>query len=378
LVGGIVGREVVSELIELSSVISDIYDAAMEPSLWQQALSSICLFIGAPSAVLYWHDAATERSEALHLFNDEPEYTRLYFEKYLPLNPMFPAATFVDAGVVTTSEDIMPRSELVKTRFYNEWIKPQGLEDSLSVNLEKGVLRASLLNVRTAIVPTEAMRHRLTLLVPHLQRSVSIGRLFDQGSAKEDALTRTLDHVRAAVFLIAVDGTLTFVNARAKQLLDDAALVCEHDGILRAVEADTDAMLQRLIKSASEGDASLGTLDVALPMTTLPEEQWFAHVLPLSSGQRRNASGASSASAALFIRQAAPNAPPPLETIAKRHALSAAEVRILDAMLKVDGVKEVARLLGLSEATVKTHLQNLFRKTKTTRQSELVKLIAGL
>jgi DNA-binding CsgD family transcriptional regulator len=377
LVDGIVGREVVSELIELSSVISDIYDAAMEPSLWQQALASICLFVDAPSAVLYWHDAATERSEALHLFNDDPEYTRLYFEKYLPLNPMFPAATFVDVGIVTTSDDIMPRSELVKTRFYNEWIKPQGLEDALSVNLEKGVMRASLLNVRTAIVPTEAMRHRLALLVPHLQRAVSIGRLFDQVSAKEDALTRTLDHVRAAVFLIAADGTLTFANGRAKQLLDDAALVCERDRVLRAVEADTDAALQRLIISASEGDASLGTLGVALPMTTVPGQQWFAHVLPLSSGKRRSAGGAHAASAAVFVRQATANALPPLETIAKRHKLSAAEVRILDAMLKVDGVKGVAELLGLSEATVKTHLQNVFRKTKT-RQSELVKLIAGL
>ncbi len=27
-------------------------------------------------------------------------YTKLYFEKYLPMNPMFPAATFVDVGVV--------------------------------------------------------------------------------------------------------------------------------------------------------------------------------------------------------------------------------------------------------------------------------------
>jgi hypothetical protein len=33
---------VVSELIELSAVIGDIYDAAMDRALWQQALASIC------------------------------------------------------------------------------------------------------------------------------------------------------------------------------------------------------------------------------------------------------------------------------------------------------------------------------------------------
>jgi len=45
---------------------------------------------------------------------------------------------------------------------------------------------------------------------------------------------------------------------------------------------------------------------------------------------------------------------------------------------KVSGVKAIAELLGLSQATVKTHLQNLFRKTDTGRQSELVKLVAGI
>jgi len=38
----------------------------------------------------------------------------------------------------------------------------------------------------------------------------------------------------------------------------------------------------------------------------------------------------------------------------------------------------MAEMLGLSQATVKTHLQNLFRKTGVSRQSELVKLVAGI
>jgi hypothetical protein len=64
------------------------------------------------------------------------------------MNPMVPAATFLEAGVVTTSDDIMPNSELVRTRFYKEWIEPQGIADSLAVNLEKGTTRSSLINIR--------------------------------------------------------------------------------------------------------------------------------------------------------------------------------------------------------------------------------------
>src|ERR1700761_1450448 len=103
---------VTSELVELSKVIADIYDATIEPTLWQQALASICNFVGGHGAVLFWHDAAPQNAEALHLYNDDPAYTRLYFEKYLPMDPFFPASSFIEAGIIHRSSEIVPQSEL--------------------------------------------------------------------------------------------------------------------------------------------------------------------------------------------------------------------------------------------------------------------------
>ena len=170
-------------------------------------------------------DSALQRSEALHLYNVDPYYLRLYFEKYLPLNPMFPASTFVDEGVVVADEDIMPRAELNKTRFYKEWIQPQGTLGALSVNLEKGITRASMINVRLTVPLQQEMRHRLALLVPHLQRAVAIGRLFDQHRATEGALTETLDHVEAAVYLVGANAQIVFTNDIAKKMLAEGVLV---------------------------------------------------------------------------------------------------------------------------------------------------------
>jgi DNA-binding CsgD family transcriptional regulator len=66
-----------------------------------------------------------------------------------------------------------------------------------------------------------------------------------------------------------------------------------------------------------------------------------------------------------------------LEVIANTFKLTTAEMRVLMMIMQFSGVGEIAPALGLSEATVKTHLQRIFAKTDTNRQADLVKLVAG-
>jgi DNA-binding CsgD family transcriptional regulator len=70
-------------------------------------------------------------------------------------------------------------------------------------------------------------------------------------------------------------------------------------------------------------------------------------------------------------------APYPTEVAARQFQLTPSEVRVLDAVLKVSGVSEIADALGVSESTVKTHLQNIFGKTGVRRQADLIKLVAA-
>jgi DNA-binding CsgD family transcriptional regulator len=360
----------------LSNVICDIYDAAIDPTRWQRALENTCAFVGGSSAVLFWHDAATERSEALHLFNEDPHYTKLYFEKYLTMNPVFPAATFMKAGEVHTTNDIVPQEELVKTRFYKEWVEPQGIVDAIAVNLEKGIMRASLLNIRMhttdGVADEEALR-RTRLLVPHYQRAVAIGRLFDQSKAAEAALAETLDHFETAVFLVASNGRIMFANGPARTMIEDGSLLRQQEDTLVAVVPESNRVLKDILAAAEKDAAS-----VAIPLSSSPQDRWFANVLPLTSGTRRRTAEMYSAAAAVFVRKTPTENPAPLEALAKQYRLTASEVRILDAVVKVGSVKAMAEMLGISQATVKTHLQNVFRKTDTSRQSDLVRLIAGI
>lgn len=368
-----------SEAALLSEVIGLVYDAALDPALWPRALEQACRFVGGSSGSLFWHDTATEQSAVLHLFNEDPHYTKLYFEKYLPLNPCFPAAAFVDAGEVCGSTDLIPFEEIVETRFYAEWMKPQGIIDALAATLEKTATSASILAVRMHEedgLADNDDRRRLALLVPHFQRAVSIGRLFDQSRSAQAVLAQTLDKVSAGVFLLAANGRLVFTNAPARAMLDEALLLIDRNGVLAATAPGAQRALREALTAAENGNSAADGGGPISLSTALPG-QWFASVLPLTSGDRQHTGALHSAVAAVFVRKTSLASPPPLEVLAKVYNLTAGEVRLLDAVVKVSGVKALAEALGVKQATVKTHLHNVFRKTGTARQSELVKLIVG-
>ena len=113
-----------------------------------------------------------------------------------------------------------------------------GTLGALSVNLEKGLTRTSMINVRMTVPLKGEMRHRLGLLVPHLQRAVTIGKLFEQSKTTARALTETLDHVEAAVFLVDAKARIVFANDTAKKMLGEGSLVRKTGKTLRAVALD--------------------------------------------------------------------------------------------------------------------------------------------
>ena len=65
----------------------------------------------------------------------------------------------------------------------------------------------------------------------------------------------------------------------------------------------------------------------------------------------------------------------PLRVLADAYGLTVSEARLLSALMDGKRLEDAATELRVSVNTVKTHLQNIFRKTETRRQSELLSLV---
>jgi DNA-binding NarL/FixJ family response regulator len=77
---------------------------------------------------------------------------------------------------------------------------------------------------------------------------------------------------------------------------------------------------------------------------------------------------------AIFVQDPAFVPPFPGEAFAEIHGLTESELRVLLAMAPGLYVKEAAEMLGIGESTAKTHLQHIYSKTGTSKQTELMHL----
>ena len=80
-------------------------------------------------------------------------------------------------------------------------------------------------------------------------------------------------------------------------------------------------------------------------------------------------------SAVIFITDPERPAKPSLAAFAAYYGLTPAQAALAREMVKGDGVAAAAGRLKISYATARVHLLQIFQKTATCRQAELVRLM---
>ena len=370
----------IAETEVLSDLIGTIYDTTLDRGLWFEVLKRSAEFVGGAMSSLYSKNAARKTANPVLLWNPRFDAAGVpsYFDEYARIDPTTTCQFRFDVGEIYSIEDCMPYAEFVETRVYKEYGKPQGLVDQLATTLDKSASSFSLFAVfrseEQGLADAE-MRRRMRLIVPHVRRAVLIGNVMDLNATEASAFADTLGGLAAGVFLVDENARIVFANRSGEIMLGEGSIFCQKHRTLTAVDPRIGTTLPDIIALAGGGDAAVGVSGIAVPLSS-PPEPWLAHILPLTSGARRRAGIEYAAVAAVFVHQASLEAPSAMETMSKLYRLTPSELRVLAAVIEVGGVAAVAQVVGIGEATVKTHLQRLFAKTGTNRQTDLVKLAA--
>jgi DNA-binding CsgD family transcriptional regulator len=364
-----------------SALADDIYGAILDKSRWLDVLRQTTQFVGAQAGVLLWRSEVSGAADPLYCsFGIEPRFAESYAECYAKLDPLMVAMFSREIGDVASAAELVPRSEFVESRFYKDWAQPQGWAQSVQVNLDKSptsFVYLSLWRSGTRGSMDWPAMDRLRLIASHLRRAVLVRKVVDHHTAEAATLGDTIDGIGPGLFFVNADAHILEANANGRAMLEQGTLVRAHGGRLVPADRDAEQGLMEIFCRFESGSAASSVRPASVLLSVRAGEPFVAHVLPLIDGTRRRTGSAYTAVAAVFVQKASFDLPSSREVIAKSYKLTPTELRVLFAIVEVGGVPRVSEAMGVSVATVKTHLRRLFDKTGTDRQAGLVKLVAA-
>jgi DNA-binding CsgD family transcriptional regulator len=211
--------------------------------------------------------------------------------------------------------------------------------------------------------------------IPHLQRTMQILLRLGALEARQAAGEALWDLLPFGIFILDEAGRTLWANSAGERIAAANDGLAVRGGYLVAAAAEENAMLGRLIGEAAltatgQGIAAGGALSLTRPSLRRP-----LAVLVTPFRVARTAMQSRQPAVAVLVSDPEEKPQPAPELLAQLYGLTAREAELVTLLLDGLDLRDAAERLALSMNTVRTHLREVFHKTGTHRQSELVALV---
>jgi DNA-binding CsgD family transcriptional regulator len=217
-----------------------------------------------------------------------------------------------------------------------------------------------------------AERRLLDQLTPHVARGLEIGLRLERLDAERRAAQAALDELTVGIALLDETGRVLHVNRTLAGLAEAGdGLSIAGEG-LRAADPSTAASLRNLIARAVDRHTPSGG---AVPIERAARYRpLHVVVAPIRQNGGERTWGVP-ARAIVLVSDPERHAVVPAELLRAAYGLTDAEARVATRIGHGTALEVIAEELGISLSTVRNHLKQIFEKTGTHRQAELVRLL---
>ncbi len=364
---------------DIPGIVDAIYDSAVFPDRWPQALERLgqafdCRCVALIDRNLRTLEARVDTSnvdvssqrEFLGFWSAR-DLVRLRTREWRP-------------GAVELDRQIVPKPELLASDYYNGFMKPRDMHTVMRLTLahrDKFLTCISLVRPPSVEEFDAAAIEQCQMFMPHLQRAAMIRFQAHDAGIMLGGLSDVADRSVTAVLLLDRDGEVKFANkaARAMAAAEDAFLLRRDR--FEIPDRDDDADFQRLVAGAAgvleDIDAPRG--GVMRLARSSGKTSYTVTVAPVA----HQASWIGSEPMVLVLVADPDVTPtPPREILAQLFGFTMAETRVAERLLMGDSPEQAAAFLQVKTATARWHLASIYRKTGTKRQAELVRLLLSL
>lgn len=364
-------------------LVGRIYEAALDPAGWRVFVDELSAAANGSTVGIQAYDY--KRNIDLGAINTHaPEFAASYRDYYSSINVWMPAFAAMPLGSAQHVDSFCSRESLVRSEYYNDWLRPQGILTSAGIVLHRDEHRFLGLGInidgRNEEEVTAPTLRLIDRLAPHLLRSFEIVRQLS-GEGIGPMIEASLETVAAGVFLVDRYGRLTRANSLGESLLRSGrAVALGQDRRLALADARAQQQIDKVLGALASGDHSAMSANFALLANGMagPMKGSIAPFRPASGFNPPPLFVLADDLPAAIITLSHPPAPTGLDVLSERFALSPAERRVAEALYAGSTLQRYAEERGISIHTVRNQLKSLMAKVGVTRQSHLVALFASL
>jgi DNA-binding CsgD family transcriptional regulator len=278
---------------------------------------------------------------------------------------------------VCLSRDLCPDPVLFNSEFFNDWSRPQNIGHGVSATVLKTQRLVGLFGLLQDIgdpSPSEEKLALLRALMPHLGRAVKLLARIVELETRDQVQSDALNHWFQGVFLLDRSGRVTWMNRMAEGLVKKAdGLSVQHDRLCAALPHET-LQLENLVRQTLAAKVSGPNIHGVLTVSRLAKKRPLVLSVDRLSTHRTLFADVKGV---CIVVVSDPDASVSSGEGVLRHlyGLTGTESRVALLLAQGSDVKEIAEHLSVLPNTVRIHLKNIFHKTSTKRQAELLRVL---
>lgn len=364
-----------------ASLLDPLYDAAIEPELWQSFLRRASRAFSAEKAAIVIHSSGTAGTRIFSAVGISEENRKAL--AHFPRNsPWFTEIQRCSSqGWYSGSpEDVVAPDVFRRSRLYSDFFRKNNIEwAATAVIFRPGGYTPALALTRPPSASPFNPQEKMVLrnLVPHLSRVFKVQGALGSMSARSAAGQHALDLMGAACLTLDPMARVVGMNRRAESLIFEGDWLRLRDRrLIAAVGAQQKLLDECLLQACAFGEGkSTDPGEGAIVLHSAQSRALYLSVLPYRSNWM---AFEDRPSALLFITTPEEQGQGEHRLWQTMFGLSPAECRVAEAMKQGMEVGEISDSMRIKVDTVRYYQKCVYRKTGVRGQGQLLRLLARL
>lgn len=358
----------------VQAAINKFYDAGLGTGSWQDAVDYLNVLMPSVAFAIYGQDVNTRASLGTVFSGFDPQAMANFNAYYASVNVWGEGFARSPLGTLLHSDSFLPREDLFKTEYYNDWLIKQ--EDQVAgwgslLRNEKGRFLAlsSTMRSRDEDRVSPVLGRLIQSIMPHVDRAVQLARV--AGSpAKRNDLETIIGRIPDAAYVLTGRSGIFCMNEAGRRALSLSGFFKPGGMSLSFETVEASLWLKRAlsdfkrrdyqdghnvfgIKSRNGGYAECGLWPLAERPVPAPIAE-FLDETPIGL---------------LVLRQASKDV---LVDLKRQYSLTDSELEVANMLIAGKTLVDIGRHRGRSLHTIRNQLRSLYDKVGVRRQSELV------